>query len=58
MNDIITVIGLLSKTKHDYTKRTIKMNLGEEWVQITLDNGIEFNFKKDGTINYISKKIS
>lgn len=53
MNDVITVIGLLSKTSHDYTKKTIEMNSGERWVQIRLSNGIEFNFKEDGSINYL-----
>lgn len=53
MSDIITVIGLLSNTNHDYTKKTIEMHGGNKWVQITLSNGIEFNFNEDGTLNYI-----
>lgn len=56
MNDVITVIGLLSKTKHDYTKETIEMSSGIKIVQITMTNGIQFVFDKGGNLSYITTK--
>lgn len=56
MNDVITVIGLLSKTSQDFTKKTIQMSGGTNLVEITLTNGVQFVFDKDDNLSYITTK--
>jgi len=57
MTDLQMILAMLSKTNHDYTKRTIEMVGGDKHISVTLANGVEFHFHKDGRIHYISKKL-